>query len=152
MPNFKSFWQSYRPAGTVRRLGVLDARQKKDFFAGIDVFALPSRSDSFGLVLLEAWANGVPNLGYRAGGIGWVIRDGRDGLLVPCGDVNGLAGALLRLVNDAGLRRRLGQAGLERTRSEFHWEDKLGLVRHVYQELTGGCHLLPTQVEEPVTQ
>ena len=42
------------------RLGVLSERQKRDFFAGIDVFALPSRSDSFGLVLLEAWANGVP--------------------------------------------------------------------------------------------
>jgi glycosyltransferase involved in cell wall biosynthesis len=59
MPNVEQFWRSYCPAGRVRRLGVLDARQKQDFFAGLDVFALPSRSDSFGLVLLEAWANGV---------------------------------------------------------------------------------------------
>jgi len=100
------------------------------------VFALPSRSDSFGLVLLEAWANGVPNIGYRAGGIAWVIRDGEDGLLVRCGDVPSLSEALLRLVGDAALRSRLGQAGLERTRHEFHWEDKLRLVRQVYQELT----------------
>ena len=69
MPNFRRFWGGYGQAGRVRRLGVLDEKQKRDFFAGIDMFALPSRSDSFGIVFLEAWANGVPNIGYRAGGI-----------------------------------------------------------------------------------
>jgi glycosyltransferase involved in cell wall biosynthesis len=133
MPNFQSFWRGHRPSGRVVRLGVLDARQKRDFFAAIDVFALPSRSDSFGLVLPEAWANGVPNVGYRAGGIAWVIRDEQDGLLVNCSDVNGLAAALLRLAANADLRRRLGAAGRERTRHEFEWEDKLELVRRLYR-------------------
>ena len=136
MPNFQSFLARLcEPSERVRRLGVLDEKQKRDFFAGIDVFALPSRSDSFGMVLLEAWANGVPNLGYRAGGIAWVIRHEEDGLLVKCGDVDGLAAALLRLAADAELRRRLGEAGRERTRKEFGWEDKLRMVRRVYQEM-----------------
>ena len=74
------------------RLGLLTDAQKRDFFAGLDVFALPSRSDSFGLVLPEAWANGAPVVGYRAGGVAWVIRHEQDGLLVKCGDVEGLAG------------------------------------------------------------
>jgi glycosyltransferase involved in cell wall biosynthesis len=115
----------------VRFLGELGDRQKRDFFAGIDVFALPSRVDSFGLVLLEAWANGVPNIAYRAGGVRWLIRDDIDGLLVPCGDVNGLAVALDRLVKDAALRSRLGAAGRERTRTEFRWDDKLRIVEDV---------------------
>jgi glycosyltransferase involved in cell wall biosynthesis len=136
MPNFQSFWRGHRPSGRIFRLGVLDARQKRDFFAAIDVFALPSRSDSFGLVLLEAWANGVPNIGYRAGGLGWVIHDEKDGLLVRCGDIPGLAAALLRLSGDAELRHRLGKAGLERTRQEFAWRDKLEMVRRIYQEIT----------------
>jgi glycosyltransferase involved in cell wall biosynthesis len=135
MPNFQSFWQGHRPSGRVIRLGVLDARQKRDFFAAIDVFALPSRSDSFGLVLLEAWANGVPNLGYRAGGIGWVIHDEKDGLLVRCGDLEGLATAMRRLTSDANLRHRLGAAGQERTRHEFEWTDKFEIVRRVYHEV-----------------
>ena len=59
MPNFERFWSSFGPKHRVRRLGVLDERQKRDFFAGLDVFALPSRNDSFGIVLLEAWANGA---------------------------------------------------------------------------------------------
>lgn len=135
MPNFVSFWRHYRPQERVVRLGVLDAAQKRDFFAGLDVFALPSRSDSFGIVLLEAWANGVPNVGYRAGGVAWVIHDESDGLLVRCGDVPGLATALLRLAGAAELRRRLGRAGWERTRTEFDWDEKCALVRRVYEQV-----------------
>jgi len=137
MPNFRNFWRGHRPSGRVVRLGVLDEQQKRDFFAAIDVFALPSRSDSFGLVLLEAWANGVPNIAYRAGGISWVIRDEKDGLLVRCGDMNGLAAAILRLSAEGELRHRLGAAGLERTRHEFDWDDKFEIVRRLYQDVDG---------------
>ena len=111
MPNFQRFWATYGPAGRVRRLGVLDEQQKRDFFAGMDVFALPSRWDSFGIVLLEAWANGAANVAYRAGGPAWVIRHESDGLLVKCGDVDGLAAALLRLAGDGELRRRWARRG-----------------------------------------
>jgi glycosyltransferase involved in cell wall biosynthesis len=132
MPNFRAFRQDFRPAGPLREMGVLDDEQKRDFFAALDVFALPSRSDSFGLVLPEAWANGVPCLGYRAGGIPWVIRDGNDGILVRAGDVESLAGALLRLAENADLRRRMGEAGRARVAcGEFDWHCKLRLVREV---------------------
>jgi glycosyltransferase involved in cell wall biosynthesis len=136
MPNFISFWHHYRPKEHVVRLGVLDAAQKRDFFAGIDIFALPSRSDSFGIVLLEAWANAVPNVGYRAGGVAWVIRDECDGLLVGCGDVQALAAALLSLAGNSDLRRRLGRTGWERTRTEFNWDNKCSLVRRTYEAVT----------------
>jgi glycosyltransferase involved in cell wall biosynthesis len=139
MPSFLTFWERYRSTGNVRRLGILDARQKRNFFGAIDIFALPSRSDSFGIVLLEAWANGVPNVGYRAGGIGWVIRDGQDGLLVRCGDVRGLAAALARLVCDEPQRRRLGETGRERIHLEFDWEDKLRLAEEVYRDVVEGA-------------
>ena len=135
MPNFLSFWKSFRPAGPVHVLGQLDEVQKRDFFAAIDLFALPSRSDSFGLVFPEAWVNGVPCVGYRAGGVPWVIRDGIDGLLVRCGDIASLAAALVRLVGDAALRRRMGEAGRARIPTEFDWADKLALVRDTYEEV-----------------
>jgi glycosyltransferase involved in cell wall biosynthesis len=135
MANFRTFWDGYAAKDRVVRWGVLDETAKRDFFAGLDVFALPSRSDSFGLVFLEAWANGAPNLAYRAGGVPGVIRHGEDGLLVRCGDLNGLAEALRRLVGDAELRRRMGEAGRARLPKEYRWEDKLELVRRAYQEL-----------------
>jgi len=114
MPNFERFWRHYGQASRVRRLGVLNDQQKRDFFAGIDIFALPSRSDSFGLVLLEAWANGIPSVAYRAGGVAEVIHHESDGLLVPCGNVNALASALVCLVENPVLRQKLGASGKER--------------------------------------
>lgn len=134
MANFRRFWQDYRSKDRVRLLGELDDVQKRDFFAGIDLFALPSRSDSFGLVLLEAWANGVPNIAYRAGGPAEVIHHEQDGLLVKCGAIDELALAMERLVKDAELRRRLGEAGKNRIAIEFGWEDKLRQVEQVYRQ------------------
>ncbi|MFL5343098.1 MAG: glycosyltransferase family 4 protein [Gemmataceae bacterium] len=115
--------------------GVLNDQQKRDFFAGIDVFALPSRSDSFGLVLLEAWANGVPSVAYRAGGVADVIRHERDGLLAKCGDIAELAAYLRRLLDDSKTRSELGAAGRARIAREFRWADKLALVERTYAEL-----------------
>jgi glycosyltransferase involved in cell wall biosynthesis len=131
MPNFRAFWDGFGPKDRVTRLSVLTDSAKRDFFAGIDVFALPSRSDSFGLVLLEGWANGKPNLVYRAGGPADLVRDGEDGFQAACGDVAELAVKLERLVTDPKLRRRLGENGRARTAGEFRWADKLDLVRAV---------------------
>jgi glycosyltransferase involved in cell wall biosynthesis len=152
MPNFTQYWQGFEPARSaseavgcpslalrpgpiITRLGVLTEDEKRDFYATTDIFALPSRSDSFGLVLLEAWANGIPCVGYRAGGIAEVIRHEQDGLLADCGDLTGLAGALRRLVEDDGFRRQLGKVGQDRVRREHQWRPRLELVRRTYQEV-----------------
>jgi glycosyltransferase involved in cell wall biosynthesis len=140
MPNFQRFWETFAPQDRVRILGVIDEQQKRDFFAGIDLFALPSRSDSFGLVLLEAWANGLVNVAYRAGGVAGVIRNEQDGLLVRCGDVAALAAALGRLIDQPAESRWLGEAGRARIGRDFRWDDKLALVRKVYKE-TAACGL-----------
>lgn len=115
--------------GNIVELDRLTECEKRHFFAAIDIFALPSRSDSFGLVLLEAWANGIPNVVYYAGGPGELVRHETDGLLVPCGDIGGLRGALRLLIADPMLRRVYGTAGKTRIAAEFAWPEKLALVR-----------------------
>lgn len=135
MPNFQAFWKTFGSKDRVMRLGMLSDRQKRDFFAGIDLHALPSRSDSFGLVLLEAWASGKANVCYRAGGPGELIRHGSDGLLARCGDVGELAARLVELIDNAGLRDSLGETGRARIEREFGWRDKLNLVERT---LRGG--------------
>jgi len=137
MPNFRAFWEGFAMKQYVTRLGVLNDEQKRDFYTGIDVFALPSRTDSFGLVLLEAWANAKPNLVYRAGGPGELVQHERDGLQAKCGDVVELAQQLARLVTDAELRHRLGGAGLSRIPTEFAWERSLSLFRDVVAACLG---------------
>jgi glycosyltransferase involved in cell wall biosynthesis len=133
MPSFTAFWQQFGPAPWVTQLGPLTDGQKRDFFAGIDVFALPSRSDSFGLVFLEAWANGLPVIGYRAGGVADVIRHEKDGLLVRCGDLTDLQDGISRLMN-ADRRRDLGTAGRHRLGREFRWDDKLRIAGEALME------------------
>lgn len=143
MPNFENFMRGHRPTVRVVQLGVLDDQARSDFFAGIDMFALPSRSDSFGLVILEAWANGVPTVAYDAGGIGEVIRDGEDGLLAPCGNLDALARCVSELVQQPDTRRRLGASGHSRIDAEFRWEDKLELVRESMVAAIGGTESMP---------
>ena len=132
MPNFERFWTRYERKDLVTRLGPVSDSQKRDFYAGIDAFALPSRTDSFGLVLLEAWANTKPVVAYRAGGPADLVRDGVDGWLVACGNAEELGERLKRLSADAGMRLRFGGAGLARIPVEFAWEPKLQLVRDTF--------------------
>jgi glycosyltransferase involved in cell wall biosynthesis len=136
MANFRRFWATYPLRDRVTRLGVLTDVQKRDFFAGIDAFALPSRTDSFGLVLLEAWANGKPVVVYRAGGPAELVRHEVDGYVADC-TVPGLAAAIDRLVTDRAAGPRLGAAGRRRVAAEFCWADKLELVRRVMAEEVG---------------
>jgi glycosyltransferase involved in cell wall biosynthesis len=128
MPSFERCWKSMEKQQWVTLLEAISEAEKRDFYAAIDVFVLPSRSDSFGLVFLEAWANGIPVIGYRAGGVVDVIRHEQDGLLVRCGDMEGLTEAIRRLAADAGLREKWGRAGRERLGREFRWEDKLRIA------------------------
>ncbi len=137
MRNFERVWATYPRRNRVTRLGPLSDMQKRSFFAGIDVFALPSRSDSFGLVLLEAWANGVPVAVYRAGGPADLVRDGIDGLQAACGNVGELAEQIRRLANDPDLRAKLGDAGRDRVRAEFAWPARLAVVRQTLAGLAG---------------
>jgi glycogen synthase len=108
---------------------------KLDAYAAADVFAMPSRTDSFGIVYLEAWCYGVPVVGARAGGVPDVIDEGKDGLLVRFGDVEELAGAVGRLLGDRKEARRLGANGRARVVRELTWDHKYAQVRAVYAEL-----------------
>jgi N-acetyl-alpha-D-glucosaminyl L-malate synthase BshA len=75
-----------------------------------DVFVLPSFTESFGLSALEALSSGVPVVASRAGGLPEVVRDGEDGFLLPVGDVEGMAAAVGRILDDAEIARRMGDA------------------------------------------
>jgi glycogen synthase len=111
---------------------------KHDALAAADVFAMPSRTDSFGIVYLEAWCYGVPVVGARAGGVPDVIDDGVNGLLAPFGDVAAIAGAIGRLLGDRALAQRLGEAGRAKVLRALTWDHIYAQVRAVYAEVAGG--------------
>jgi glycosyltransferase involved in cell wall biosynthesis len=78
-----------------------------EFMAAIDVFVMPSYSETFGLVLIEAMAMGKPVIATGAGGVPEIVEDGRDGLLIPPRDAKALAEAIALLLKDSSLRKTL---------------------------------------------
>jgi glycosyltransferase involved in cell wall biosynthesis len=130
------------PASTaawLRVLGPIPPGDVPDFYDALDVFAMPSRTDSFGIVFLEAWANGKPVVAAAAGGVVEVVHPERDGLLVPFGDVPALAGALGRLIDDPALARRLGEAGRSAVlREDATWDARFARLHDRVEALTRG--------------
>lgn len=124
------------PAEARRRLlvlGPVDDEEKRDLLAAGDLFCQPSCTDSFGIVYLEAWANGRPVIGARAGGVPAVIVDGVDGCLVDFGDVEGLAQTIARLLELPGLREEMGRRGQAKVQREMTWERVFQRVQGVYE-------------------
>src|SRR5205807_9064932 len=104
-----------------RLLGFLSDEDKRDLHAAGQVFCMPSRTDSFGIVYLEAWLNGVPVIGARAGGVPEIITDGMDGYLVDFGDVGALADHIQFLMEHPDTAREMGQAGRRKVLAEHTW-------------------------------
>jgi glycosyltransferase involved in cell wall biosynthesis len=98
-----------------------------------DVLVMPSRYEELGTALLEAMHCGLPIVAARTGGIPGVVGHDVSGLLVSPGDVAGFAAAIDRLVGDAGLRARLGEAGRLRS-GAYRWDRLVSQVLDVYQE------------------
>jgi rhamnosyl/mannosyltransferase len=111
------------------------------YYLASDVFCLPSvaRSEAFGIVQLEAMAAGIPvvNTSLKSGVV-YVSPDGVTGLTVPPADPEALAAALNRLLGDEALRRRLGEQGRIRVRSEFTHDLTAQRTFDLYREVLGG--------------
>ena len=107
-------------------------------YAAADVFVLPSVLDArqdtegLGVVLLEAMNYGVPVIASDIGGITDIVQHGQTGLLVPAGDEGALGVALSRVLSDAALSRRLGEAGRKRLHDAFSWDRIVDQWEEVY--------------------
>ena len=106
----------------------------QDFYSFFDLFALSSHSEGFGIVLLEAMHFGTPIVATAVGGVPEFVRDGETGLLVPPGSPGPLAGAILKLLGDSALSRRLSGAAQEYSRS-FTRSSYVAQVERYYTEL-----------------
>ncbi len=121
-----------------RWLGFIPDEDKRDLHAAGQVFCMPSRTDSFGIVYLEAWLNGVPVIGARAGGVPEIISDGVDGYLVEFGDVPALANRLELLLKRPDIAHELGQAGRRKVLAEHTWDHKIARIAEIYQQVMRG--------------
>ena len=113
--------------------GVVTDAEKQEALRRCTRLAMPSRVDSFGLVFLEAWAQGKPVIGARAGGIPAVVDHDENGLLIPFGDVDALAAAIERLLDSPEEAARLGQTGWRKLKEHYDWERVYPQLLALYQ-------------------
>jgi len=108
------------------RLGISDRvrflgwREDKDaLIATADICVVPSRYESFGAVLIEAWAAGKPLVAAAAQGPRAYVEDEKNGMLVPMNDAVALAGAISRVIVDKDLRARIVEGGRNSYEARF---------------------------------
>jgi glycosyltransferase involved in cell wall biosynthesis len=129
---------SARERSRCHLLGTIREDEKWGLLGASEMLVLPSRSESFGIVYLEAWAARKPVVGASVGCVSEVIRDGQDGYLVPFGDAPAIAEAVLALWRDEKERKRLGEAGYAKVVQKYASPVVYHQIKELYSSLTGG--------------
>jgi phosphatidylinositol alpha-mannosyltransferase len=123
-------------AARVVMLGAVPNVDLPPYHAAADVFIAPATGhESFGYILVEAMAAGVPVVASDIPGYREVVRDGVNGLLVPPNDPDALASSIRRILLEPGLAARLADAGRTRAQ-EFSWERVVPRIEEVYRRVT----------------
>jgi glycosyltransferase involved in cell wall biosynthesis len=136
--------QHHALADRARRLGLADAitlagfrSPAPAFIAAADVFVQPSSTEGMPNAVLEAMALGRPIVASAVGGIPELIEDGVTGLLMAPNDPGALSDAIVRLLVDRDLGRRLGKAAALRARERFSWARVVAETEAIYREPLG---------------
>jgi phosphatidylinositol alpha-mannosyltransferase len=118
----------------VTMLGTVPHEQLPRYYAACDLLVAPSvGGESFGYVLLEAMAAGLPVVASRIPGYDEVVRDGREGFLVPAGDPRVVAEAAAKVIDDPALARTMAHAG-RMTAARYDWAAVAGQIEAAYRE------------------
>ena len=107
------------------------------YYRAVDVVAVPSRYESFGLVAIEAMASGTPVVASNVGGLRFTVENDRSGYLVPHSDPDALAEATGRILSDDDLRQRLSTGALHRA-EQFSWITVGERIQRMYARLAIG--------------
>jgi glycosyltransferase involved in cell wall biosynthesis len=124
--------------GVASRVTFLGEREDATLLlGGMDLSVVPSRREAFGRVVVEGMHAGTPVVAYDDGALPEIVRDGRDGFVVPTGDIAALAGAIARLASDVALRTRMSESARARAR-EFSHQRFVERTTALYRELLNG--------------
>jgi glycosyltransferase involved in cell wall biosynthesis len=120
-----------------RFVGYRSGDDLADHYAAADLFAFASLTETFGNVILEAMASGLPVLAVRAGGVGDTVRPGETGMLVePSDPPSAFAEMVLRFVDDPALRRQTAERARAYAMSQS-WDEIMAALRARYQLAIG---------------
>jgi glycosyltransferase involved in cell wall biosynthesis len=118
----------------IKLVGAVPYDTTASYYGAADIFALPStgRTESFGIVLLEAAAAGLPIVVSSLETFRAFIKDGYNGLVAKLGDIDSLAETINRLLSDAALRQEMGENARASIR-DYSWENIAKKVEKIYE-------------------
>lgn len=116
--------------------------------ADLDVVAVPSWEEPFGLVVTEAMAMERPVVGYDSGALPEIVTHGVEGILTPPKDTDALADALIALMQNPAKRETMGKAGRERVLRQFQPRRQADEVAEIYRRIVAGQ---PDSLHAPVS-
>lgn len=122
-------------AARVHLTGWLD--EVAPLLSALDLFVSASRSESFGLSIVEAMASGTPVIATATAGAREVIEDGSTGVLVPVGEVEALAEAIGALIEDSSGRDRLASLARTTARERFALDRMVAATEQLYEDMGG---------------
>jgi glycosyltransferase involved in cell wall biosynthesis len=114
--------------------GRMQHEQVVKFYQAADVFVLPSFTEAFNMDIIEAMACQVPVVATKVGGNPEIVEDGKTGLLVESGDSRALANAILELLSNEDLRRKMGKIGRKRVES-LSWDSIVTNLLRLYKDM-----------------
>jgi len=117
--------------------GYFDKR-KLGAFKSCAVYAMPSRTDAYGISFLEAWAAGKPVIGADIGATPEVIEDGVTGLLTEFGNPLAIAQKIIMLLQNSDLANTLGTNGQNKVRENNSWKTITQKIKEIYEVLVSG--------------
>lgn len=132
-PAMEQLAQELGVADRVRFWGVRS--DVADILNAADIFVLPSKWEGNPLSVMEAMATGLPVVATAVGGVPELVEEGVSGFLTPNEDADAFTNALQRLVDNAELRRRMGEAALRRAREKFDIRHTVRAYEALYEEI-----------------
>mmetsp|Transcript_27116 Transcript_27116/g.88949 ORF Transcript_27116/g.88949 Transcript_27116/m.88949 type:complete len:507 (+) Transcript_27116:194-1714(+) len=117
-------------------LGSLQGAQLARAYASADIYFFPSQTETFGMTTLEAMGSGLPTVVTNSTGSGSIVIHGETGFLAEPNDRVALLAYTQRLVEDAALRKRMGEAGVKRAREVYQWGNALSRLVGYYGEIS----------------
>jgi glycosyltransferase involved in cell wall biosynthesis len=115
-----------------------------------DLFVLPTRTDNFPNVILEAMACGIPVVSFAVGGILDMVRSGQTGLLAPPENVNALRSAIETILRDGDLRAKMSAESREIAVKEYGLKVPARRYKALYEELVETSARIRRDVAKPV--
>ncbi len=132
----EGFLKRARGLGIDKKVILMNAQRDVAYlYKAMDVFAMPSICEGFGMALIEAMACGIPVVAANTGGMPELVEDGENGILFTAADSASLARAIRGLLNDSNKSSRIASEGHNRVFKEFSPETYFKTLEDLYMEL-----------------